>query len=191
VAKKYDVILVVDVEATCWNGKVPQDQASDIIEVGLVTLDLVSLEVLEKRSILVLPERSEVSPFCTELTTLTQELLDAEGIPFKEACRIIRKEYEAPSRLWGSWDDYDRRQFERECKDKGIGYPFGGTHMNIKSLFSLLHGWTREIGMAGAVEALGMELHGTHHRGHDDAYNIAMILAHMLKQYPRVLTRAD
>ena len=60
-AKKYDVILVVDVEATCWNGKVPQDQASDIIEVGLVTLDLVSLEVLEKRSILVLPERSEVS----------------------------------------------------------------------------------------------------------------------------------
>lgn len=190
-AKKYDIIIIVDVEATCWEGKTPADQSSDIIEVGLATLDLATLEILEKRAILVRPERSTVSPFCTELTTLTQEQLDAEGVTFKEACAIIRKEYEAPSRLWGSWGDYDRRQFERECREKNIGYPFGSSHLNIKSLFSMLNGWTREIGMAGGLEALGIPLEGTHHRGVDDAYNIARVLAHMLGKYPRMLPLQD
>ena len=182
--KRYDQILVVDIEATCWEGKTPPDQSTDIIEIGLAALDLASREIVHKRSILVRPERSAVSPFCVELTTLTQELLDAQGVSFKEACAILRREYDAPSRLWASWGDYDRRQFERECREKGVGYPFGSTHLNVKSLFSLLYGWTREVGMAGALDACGLALEGTHHRGVDDAYNIARVLAKLLKEHP-------
>ena len=34
-ARKLDRILVVDVEATCWEGDPPPGQISEIIEIGL------------------------------------------------------------------------------------------------------------------------------------------------------------
>ena len=34
-ARKLDKIVVVDIEATCWEGKPPEKQESDIIEVGI------------------------------------------------------------------------------------------------------------------------------------------------------------
>ena len=39
-----------------------------------------------------------------------------------------------------------------------------------------------EVGMAQALEMLGFPLLGTHHRGDDDAWNIAAILAELLKK---------
>lgn len=62
-------LLVVDVEATCWQGPRPPDQESEIIEIGLCLVDVATLARVERRSILVRPERSVVTPFCTELTT--------------------------------------------------------------------------------------------------------------------------
>ena len=84
-AKRLDHVLVIDIESTCWDGGFPpRGEANDIIEIGLTRLELSSGRRLEKRSILVRPERSKVSPFCTELTTLTQEQVDT-GILFKDA----------------------------------------------------------------------------------------------------------
>jgi hypothetical protein len=36
-----------------------------------------------------------------------------------EACRILAQEYQAPARLWASYGDYDRKQFERNCGEFG------------------------------------------------------------------------
>jgi inhibitor of KinA sporulation pathway (predicted exonuclease) len=41
--------------------------------------------------------------------------------------------------------------------------------------------WPREVGMAAALARLGIELEGKHHRGGDDARNIARLLAKVLK----------
>jgi inhibitor of KinA sporulation pathway (predicted exonuclease) len=35
---------------------------------------------------------------------------------------------------------------------------------------------SKEVGMSGALRQLGFEIEGTHHRGVDDARNIAKIL---------------
>lgn len=183
-AKTLDILLVVDLESTCWEGGPPEGQVSEIIEIGVATLDVASGRPLDKRSILVKPLMSTVSPFCEELTTITQPMLDADGVTLKEACRILKKEYLSKQRMWTSWGDYDRRQFERDCAAKGIGYPFGPTHLNAKSLHALLSGLTNEVGMARALEDLGLTLEGTHHRGHDDAWNIAKILGHILAHSP-------
>ena len=136
-AKRLDHILVIDIESTCWPGGFPpRGEANDIIEIGLVPLEVASGRRLEKRSILVRPERSRVSPFCTESTTLTQEQVDG-GIAFKDACRILEEEYLSRDRLWASFGDYDRRQFEKQCRDEGVRYPFGPSHLNAKTLFAL------------------------------------------------------
>ena len=86
--RKYDQIIVVDIECTCWEGDPPDGQENEIIEIGVCRLRPDTGERFGKRSILVKPERSVVSPFCTELTSLTQEQVDT-GISFTEACAYL------------------------------------------------------------------------------------------------------
>ena len=130
------------------------------------------------------PIASTVSPFCTSLTTLTQADVDA-GMPFTMACELLRKEYHSRDRVWASFGDYDRTMFQEQCKQTGVIYPFGPRHLNVKTLFALARGLPAEIGMAGSLEMLGMPLEGTHHRGHDDAWNIAGILDQLLRAMRR------
>lgn len=177
--RKVDFINVIDIEATCWPARPPQGQESDIIEIGLCPLEVATGRSLERRSILVRPERSDVSPFCTQLTTLTQEMVEG-GIEFSAACDILRNEYDGRERVWASWGDYDRHMFEKQCVELRVQYPFGGRHLNIKTLFSLLRGHTFEMGVAKALEKMGWEFEGTAHRAGDDAWNIARLLAGLL-----------
>lgn len=179
-ARQLDVVLVIDVESTCWEGPPPPGQTSEIIEIGLCPLDLRTLERTEKRSILVKPVQSEISEFCTSLTTLTPGMF-ADAATLADAVRTLKKEFRSKDRLWASWGDYDRRQFERVCKDQNIGYPFGPSHLNVKSLFATAVGSDHEMGLDGAYERLGLEMEGTHHRGDDDAWNIAGLLCRLLK----------
>lgn len=179
-ARSLDVILVVDVESTCWEGSPPHGQSSEIIEIGLCPVDLKTLTRLEKRSILIKPIQSEISEFCTTLTTLTPEMFTHAG-SLADAVKILKNDYQSKDRLWASWGDYDRRQFERVCADQGVGYPFGPSHLNVKSLFAAATGSAHEMGLDGACRSLGLTMEGTHHRGDDDAWNIAEIVCRLLK----------
>lgn len=172
-------ILIIDLEATCWDGKIPPGQKSEIIEIGIAILDNFSGEILESRSILIKPKYSTVSPFCTELTTITSELLDKEGITFDEACDIIREEYKEYT--WASYGAYDIKMMQSECKERGIWYPLSENHINVKMLFAEKKGLKKRVGMAAALYILEIPLEGTHHRGIDDAKNIAKILHWCLK----------
>ncbi len=182
--KKLDKILVLDVEATCWEGALPPGEESEIIEIGLCLLDAKSGQRLEKQSILVRPERSQVSPFCTRLTTLTQEEVE-RGISFQAACLMLQQKYASKQRVWASYGDYDRRQFQKQCESCKVNYPFGPTHINVKNLFALAHGLADEVGMAQALERMQRPLEGVHHRAGDDAWNIAGILAELLLKWRR------
>lgn len=179
-ARLLDVILVVDVESTCWDGAPPPGQTSEIIEIGVCPVDLRTLTRTGKHSILVKPAQSEISGFCTELTTLTPEMFSEAG-SLADATKRLKSEFHSKDRLWASWGDYDRRQFERVCKDGNVGYPFGPGHLNVKSLFAAAIGNDREMGLDGAYQRLGLALEGTHHRGDDDAWNIAGILCRLLE----------
>jgi inhibitor of KinA sporulation pathway (predicted exonuclease) len=180
-AKKLDKIVVVDIEATCWEGKTPVGMENDIIEVGVCLLDVNTGEITNNQGILVKPERSTISPFCTQLTTITPEMVEQKGVSFQEALRILKNEYESQSRCWASFGAYDMNQFKRQCEALGRGYPFGPSHINVKSTFALKKKLGNEQGMAGALELLKIPLEGTHHRGVDDAKNIAKILWWILK----------
>ncbi len=178
-ARSMDVILVVDVESTCWEGQPPSGQTSEIIEVGLCPIDLKTLTRIEKRSILIKPVQSEISEFCSNLTTLTPDMFTDAG-SLADAARTLKNDYRSKDRLWASWGDYDRRQFERVCRDQSVGYPFGPSHLNVKSLFAAAVGSGHEMGLDGAYKQLGLTMEGTHHRGDDDAWNIAGILCRLL-----------
>ncbi|WP_422106846.1 exonuclease domain-containing protein [Winogradskyella sp.] len=169
-------IIIIDLEATCWNGKVPEGQVNEVIEIGICVLDTATGLITQNEGILIKPTRSEVSPFCTELTTITQELLDAEGISFKEACAKLREDYNAHYYTWASYGAYDLKMMKKQCHIRGVDYPLSQNHINVKTLFSETRGLRKKVGMNGALNILNIPLEGTHHRGVDDAKNIAKIL---------------
>jgi inhibitor of KinA sporulation pathway (predicted exonuclease) len=177
-------ILVIDLEATCDEPK-PSWQG-EITEIGLSILDTTNLEVAEKHQTFVVPPSTPVTEFCTRLTTITPEMLTVKNgaRTFPEAINWLKK-FGSKNRVWASWGDYDRKQFERQCAAENIAYPFGPGHINVKTLFALSTGMNRGIGAKEAVEYCGMEWVGTHHRGLDDAHNIARVLGWILEKARR------
>ncbi|MDF0374610.1 MULTISPECIES: 3'-5' exonuclease [Streptomyces] len=173
------LLNVMDVEATCWDGRPPPGSVNEIIEIGLTVVDLSAGRRSSRHRVLVRPVRSAVSGFCTELTGLTQAEVD-RGVTFAEACRILVEEFGAGERPWASWGDYDRRQFARQSRADGVAYPFGlpteRTHTNAKAVFAQSYGLRRKPGMDQALRIAGLPLEGRHHRGEDDAWNIAALV---------------
>ncbi|MFN8528946.1 MAG: 3'-5' exonuclease [Anaerolineae bacterium] len=177
-----DALLIVDVESTCWEGQPPGGQQSEIIEIGVCWFDVKSGRPHDQRSVLVKPQRSKVSPFCTSLTTLTQEEVN-QGLSFVDACALLEVEYDAKAHVWGSWGAYDLRMFQDQCRSFGTAYPFGSQHVNLKRRFADRLNQKKQVGMAAALRMLDLPLMGTHHRGGDDAYNIGCIAAALVKQF--------
>ncbi len=174
-SEKRDCILVIDLEATCWRGNPPQGMFNEIIEIGVAVVDAASREVVDKESLIIKPEYSEISDFCTELTTLTQSYVDSNGISFRNACDILVNKYKSDRRLWASWGKYDYNQIRKDCELKKVKFPMGRDHYNLKPLFSFKNNINKDLGVDGALRHLGLEFKGTHHRGVDDAVNIARI----------------
>lgn len=173
---KRDIVLLIDVEATCWRGRPPIGMYNEIIEIGIAGLDYQTKEIKFKDSIIVKPKYSDISSFCTELTSITQEMVDQEGVSFAEACKILEEKHKSKDRIWMSWGDYDKNQFIRDCELNSVDNPFDRTHFNLCPLFSFAFGINEDLGVSGSLNKLGLEFEGNAHRGVDDAYNIARIL---------------
>lgn len=180
--KTTDKIIIIDLEATCWQGSVPSGQENEIIEIGLAVLEVQTGLITKNQGILIKPQRSTVSPFCTELTTITPELLEQKGILFEEAIEQLTKEYQPDVYTWASYGQYDLNMLKKQCKSFNVPYPMGGEHINVKVWFAELFGLQKPTGMNGALHLLEIPLEGIHHRGVDDAKNIAKILNWCLAQ---------
>ena len=171
-----NIVNIIDLEATCWEGaESPEDSRQEIIEIGLAVVSVREKEIQKTESILVEPVQSEVSKFCEELTSLTQERLEEEGISFYKAKKELYENYDSDARPFASWGNFDRRAFKRDCKVKNVGYPFC-THMNVKTLDAWEAELKNEKGLRTAMRRRNLEFEGEHHRGEDDAYNVAKVL---------------
>ena len=176
-------ILVLDLEATCWeNNQNPKGQESEIIEIGVCLLNTKTGEISGNKGILVKPIYSKVSPFCTQLTSITAEMLEKEGVLLEDAFDILREDYDAENLTWASYGNYDLTMIKRQCEKFREDFPLGYDHINVKTLFAQLHPIRKSVGMASALKNLNIPLEGTHHRGVDDAKNIAKILFWCLNQ---------
>lgn len=174
----FEVVNVIDLEATCWKDGVVTAMQCEIIEVGVVELNVASGAIGRKRSMIVKPERSEVSKYCTKITGITPAQA-AAGIPIDIACLRLRKEFAGRERVWASWGDFDRAQLERQCADYGVPYPVSRAHINILALANAK--WRRRFdSVPEALELIGEKFQGRPHSGADDSYNEAKVLRRLI-----------
>lgn len=188
---QWSKMLIVDLESTCFekgDADMPEgwtaEKDQEITEIGAVIYNLPRREVEAVRSFLVYPE-GPMGKFCQKLTSLTLEDVrfspDLEGT-LKKELKLWCKEHKfaLDQQPWGSWGDYDRIQLFRECARKGIRYPFGRAHYNIKGMFSMNQCRAKGFGVGTALDILDIEFEGRPHRGVDDAQMIAKILSRIL-----------
>ena len=175
---KTNKLLIIDLESTCWDDK-PREYAtqnSEIIEIGITLYSTIDKKILESKSYLVKPEKTEISKFCTELTTITEEMVKDKP-NLKRTIEQINKDFNLKNLTWGSWGLYDYKQLQRECRRKNIRNPFSErNYINIKTMVALSKGWVKAKGIGNALDSLGLTFEGTAHRGIDDTKNIANIL---------------
>jgi 3'-5' exoribonuclease 1 len=172
--------LVVDLEATCWERNAPVQ--NEIIEIGAVMYERGPGLVADFQTFIRPLLQPVLSPFCQRLTQIRQGDVDTAP-PFPQAfARFIAWAREFEPYVLSSWGDYDRKQLLSDCRLHDVPYPFQ-THVNLKRAFAEQHRCP-PCGMAQALRRLGLPLEGTHHRGIDDARNIARILDHMLSSHP-------
>jgi 3'-5' exoribonuclease 1 len=165
--------LVVDLEATCDDGGRIARADSEIIEIGAVLVDGRNLEPLREFQTFVRPVvHPTLTKFCTELTSITQT--DVAYAPmFAEVAPELWAFGEGA--LFCSWGNYDRNQLAMDAARAGVDMPLPGDHANLKAIFASVLGG-RKQGMTGALARVGLTPTGTHHRGIDDARNIARLL---------------
>lgn len=183
---KFDRLNVIELEATCWETREESNQnTSEIIEIGIAQINLRTGVVEKSEGIIVKTKKSKVSPFCTKLTTLTQADVDA-GITFSLACQKLIDEYDTQSLPWISFGNYDNKMIAKQCAvtgTQGIKNPMSDQHLNVKLLASLMDTpHFRRAGMDKVLTNLGLSLEGTHHRGVDDARNIAKIFLKLTRK---------
>lgn len=168
--------LVVDLEATCCNQKTIPAKEMEIIEIGALMTD-VNFQLISSFQSFIRPVRhATLTPFCSQLTSIQQSDVDLAP-PFAEViARFKEWIYRYPNFVFCSWGNYDRKQLEQDCAFHGVSYPIGAEHINLKERFAQQQGLRKKQGARGAVWLAGLEFEGTHHRGIDDARNIARLL---------------
>jgi inhibitor of KinA sporulation pathway (predicted exonuclease) len=171
-------LMVVDLEATCWREEPPRGERSEIIEIGGVILEAPDgrWEVYESFGILVKPVMSLVSPYCEELTGITQKAVMDYGVSFAEAMDLIAYDNVI---AWASWGAYDYHKLNESGKFFDVRLPLPRNHINVKALYSAKY-MKGGRGLKRALKELGMAFEGRHHRGEDDALNVAKVLQQIL-----------
>jgi inhibitor of KinA sporulation pathway (predicted exonuclease) len=176
--------VVIDLEATCCDDYTIPREETEIIEIGAVLVDAATLTPGAEFQSFVRPQRHrKLTPFCTELTTITQA--DVDRAPrFPQAIAKLGEFLRGKDALFCSWGGYDRNQFRRDAQQHRVRLPLGERHLNLKQELSRRLGESREYGTGQALRRVGLGFSGTHHRAIDDARNIARLLPFVLGVTP-------
>jgi inhibitor of KinA sporulation pathway (predicted exonuclease) len=114
------VLAIVDFEATCCDRQTIPREEMEIIEIGAVAVNAATGDVLSGFGTFIRPVRNPIlTSFCTSLTTITQEEVDAApGFPdalAAFAAWLGKFDTPGPGPVFCSWGDYDRKQLAKDC----------------------------------------------------------------------------
>lgn len=178
---RFDEVIVLDLEATCWPTREEQNRNySEIIEIGVCRLNVLTGYITDPRSIMVKPMFSEVSAFCTELTGHTQEGVN-KGMSLFDAMNIVKNDYGLSRKILAAYGNYDGRKIVNECERKNIDIKLPPTYINISALATLKLKANKRLGLNAACERFGLKFEGRQHSGKDDAVMAAKVLWECIK----------
>jgi len=180
--QQFDYFLVLDFEATCDNKEKLHPQ--EIIEFPVLKVNGTTFETESIFHQYVQPRVfRELTPFCTELTGIVQEMVDGQPhieetlVNFHEWMKNENLLCEDTSSAFVTCGDWDlKTMLPKQCDYFHIAYPkYLKRWINIKKSYAeAMKKWPR--GMMYMLNELGITHQGRHHSGIDDCHNISEIL---------------
>ncbi|KAI7874860.1 hypothetical protein K492DRAFT_168753 [Lichtheimia hyalospora FSU 10163] len=189
----FDYYLFFDVEATCEeNGGF--EYPNEIIEFPIVLVDAKSFEKVDEFRSYVKPSIKPVlSPFCKQLTGISQETVNDspdfiqvlnDFQEFMGKYSVFQDKTAAFVTACDVTDGpFDIRDFvTKQCKHSNIKLPayFEKPWVNIRKLFKEFYKQKEAKNIARMLETLDMTFDGREHSGLDDARNLHRIAQHMV-----------
>lgn len=177
----YDYILVVDLEATCSNDDSVPRKEMETIEIGAVMVSAETLQPIGEYQAFVRPVRHpQLTLFCQQLTSIAQETVDAAATFPQVAANFTFWLEQFPNHLFGSWGAFDRKLLLQDAKFHAMKSPIDAKHVNLRKLFTREQRLHKQFSMSDALRMANIPFIGSHHRGIDDARNIAKLLPFIL-----------
>uniref|UniRef100_A0AAY4C0Q3 3'-5' exoribonuclease 1 n=1 Tax=Denticeps clupeoides TaxID=299321 RepID=A0AAY4C0Q3_9TELE len=185
----YDFICVVDFEATCEESN-PPGFLHEIIEFPIVLVNTRTAHIVDTFQEYVKPELNpKLSDFCTQLTGITQEMVDQADTFGNVLRRVVTwlqerelgTKYRYALLTDGSWDM--SKFLNMQCKISRIKHPkFAKKWINIRKSYGNFYKVPRtQTKLSSMLEKLGLQYEGRPHCGLDDSRNIARIATRMLQ----------
>jgi inhibitor of KinA sporulation pathway (predicted exonuclease) len=165
--------IILDLEATCWEQK-GHGNKNEIIEIGALCINDDG-KIESEFSEFIKPTLNPIlSDFCKSLTSIKQEDVDYAD-KFDKVIERFKSWIGDNDYVLCSWGFYDKTQFESDCNIHKLDTKWLRNHISLKHQYTGIKGLKKHIGMSGALALEKLMLEGTHHRGIDDARNIAKI----------------
>ncbi|MCU7649990.1 exonuclease domain-containing protein [Pseudomonas piscis] len=170
--------LVIDLEATTDEGGWPVSEM-EIIEIGATLVNREGREQDHFQRFVRPVRRPMLTPFCRELTHITQANIDGAA-PLSEVWPLFERwlaQHRPRLEGWASWGDYDRKQLQQEWHNQQLQSLLADIpHMNLKQRFAKARRLERPLGLNTALQLAGMQFNGQQHRALEDARNTARLL---------------
>ncbi|MBD8615571.1 MULTISPECIES: 3'-5' exonuclease [Pseudomonas] len=164
-------ITCFDLEMCCWEDA---RQIGEIISFGVCELDLKSGELKREAHYYVKPVVDTVSDFCTNLTGITQRVVNRQGRPLSEVVNSITAKF-GTKRPYVSWGD-DGDHLARMARRQNFYIP-NMVFLNAALLYQLRKRHVGEsIGLKRAMEREGLEFEGDAHNALNDSRNMARLI---------------
>lgn len=177
-------LLVIDLEATCWDGPVPgQDRTQvladmEVIEIGCAILGP-NHSITASKSFIAKPVRQPtLSSFCTALTGITQDMVEDAPV-IEDALKDLQSWLDQiPDRpvVWGSWGNFDAQLLEQEVDPDVLAKALPAEHINLKKVWKKEQKQRKHNSLGCALRHHSLEFEGQPHRGIDDAINVCRVL---------------
>jgi inhibitor of KinA sporulation pathway (predicted exonuclease) len=174
--------IYLDVEMTCWDSPPPLGMKQQIIEIGIVSMDLISLDIILEASYFVRPRQWDISPKCTALTGITKEDIQSAR-SFPEVIADLTEAFEPKTKLCGTWRD-DASVIASTCRMQGLRSPLRYL-LDVEHLFQGAFLLKQQVSLQGAVKLLGLEFDGVPHGALADARNTALVHAAIIRRMRR------
>lgn len=126
--KKLNEVVIFDLEATCEDKSIVFDFDKETIEIGAVKI--VDNQIVGEFSTFIKPRDTSITPFCTELTTITET--DLQDAPDFLTATASFEHFIGNAKIL-SWGDYDRKQLIKDFERHHATIPFWlKRHVNLK-----------------------------------------------------------
>jgi inhibitor of KinA sporulation pathway (predicted exonuclease) len=151
----------------------------EIIEIGVVEMDLTSLVITQEASHFIRPRSSEISTKCTQIRGITLDDV-RKAKPLAEVLVDVAQKFLPANKPCCAWGD-DVSVLARSCAYLGIKSPFRRP-IDLCSAFQCVLAMKERASLRNAIHVFDLEFAGVPHGALPDARSAALLHASILRR---------